>query len=75
MVFTLDRLELFLSKVDKEMEWSTVVIGDSRGQRVFDAEQLALINEQLAPYTSDAIVCFLCFKLIPNSLNIKSSVL
>jgi len=44
-----------LFKVDSET-WDGVVVGDNSGQFVLDPEQLAAINEQLAPYTSDVMV-------------------
>ena len=42
-------------KADSET-WDGVVVGDNSGQFVLDPEQLAAINEQLAPYTSDVMV-------------------
>lgn len=42
-------------KADSET-WDGVVVGDTSGQYVLDPEQLAAINEKLAPYTSDVMV-------------------
>ncbi len=53
------RLELTLDK-ESAGPWSTVVVGDTRGQLVLDPEQAATIHQSLSHLTSDTWVSFVC---------------
>ncbi|RUS88328.1 hypothetical protein EGW08_003899 [Elysia chlorotica] len=52
--WTLDsrRLEIFLQKVEEGM-WSSVLVGDTRGELVMTPEQLEAIHQRLAHLTSE----------------------
>ena len=56
-----DRLELILHK-ECLGSWTTVVVGDARGQLVLDPEQAARLHDSLAHLTSDTWVQFSSLK-------------
>jgi len=51
-------LEVHLSKTESSC-WPELVPGNTRGTRIFTAEQLSEISDQLEKFTSDKV--FLCF--------------
>jgi len=48
------RLEVYLSKIDL-VHWPELVPSDTRGTRIFTAEQLSEISNQLEKFTSDKV--------------------
>nr|CAG4648027.1 EOG090X08S2 [Moina brachiata]SVE93097.1 EOG090X08S2 [Moina brachiata] len=47
------KIEIILSKNDKSMVWSSLIVGDQRGQKVLDAESAAEWHQRLIHLTSD----------------------
>ena len=59
------RLEVHLAKIDSS-HWPELVRGDTRGTRIFSAEQMSKISNQLEKFTSDKVRgCFLVAKILP----------
>ena len=53
-------LEVHLSKTESSY-WPDLVPGDSRGSRVFTAEQMSDISNQLEKFTEDKVFCISFF--------------
>jgi len=53
-------LEVHLSKTES-IQWPELVPSDTRGVRIFSAEQISEINDQLEKFTSDKVCFCFCF--------------
>lgn len=50
------KLEIILPKVDKSVNWNHLIVSDSRGQKVPDAETAAEWHQRLIHMTSEELV-------------------
>lgn len=50
------KIEIILSKNDKSTVWSSLIVGDQRGQKVLDAESAAEWHQRLIHLTADEMV-------------------